>query len=495
MQGPPPPFPIAGQFPIPGAPPFPWPAFPGAPPMPFPVVTPGVQVSNFPPNNPIAAAAAAAADAAQAQKKANMLPMQGNVEKANMDDRLWQNIQDCNFYKSLFEYKTYEEIIEKAEDSAKYINAWGDHAATQKRGSHMIVAAASGAAHLAGMRGWVHQHHQPSPAWCLMYKLHTLRVTKDQVEGMLGHANPCVRCMALVYLRLVLPPIHLWEYFEDHVNDQEELLLTDKPNVRFTKVSEVAVNLLLELKYLDTRFPRIAEAHMRNIRAALAKKGIDAGVSDIGLVSQRVKRDEPPVKKRGGRPDLDDGPDERKRSRPDDDQDDRPRKRSTRPDLDDVPDRSRQRNGDSRYDRERDRDRWDRDRERDRDRARDRENDRERDRDRDWEKRPSDERSRRDDKDKDRRRRESSRERRRSRERDRKKKEVKEAEEDEGSPDSSKRAKPDQLTTTLAKLKSVYGDLSASGGGAAEADAKASGARKNYLGSEKITLGGRAWGQ
>lgn len=49
----------------------------------------------------------------------------------------------------------------------------------------------------------------------------------------------------------------------------------------------MAVNLLLELKFLDTRFPRIAEAHMKTIRAALSKKGIDAGVSDIGLVSQR----------------------------------------------------------------------------------------------------------------------------------------------------------------------------------------------------------------
>jgi len=45
------------------------------------------------------------------------------------------------------------------------------------------------------------------------------------------------------------------------------------------QVSEVATNLLLEMKYLDTRFPRIAEAHMRTLRAQLAKKGIDAGAS------------------------------------------------------------------------------------------------------------------------------------------------------------------------------------------------------------------------
>lgn len=80
--------------------------------------------------------------------------------------------------------------------------------------------------------------------------------------------------------------------------------------------------------------------------------------------------------------------------------------------------------------------------------------------------------SRRDEKDKDRRRREHSRERRRSPDRDPKKKDADE-EEGEGSPDSAARkARPDQLTTTLAKLKSVYGDLSAAGGGAAEADAR-----------------------
>ena len=78
--------------------------------------------------NPIAAAAASAAHAAaEEQKKANLLPLQGNTETANMDDRLYRNIQESHFFKTLcVDCKSFEEVIEKADESIKYINAWGD---------------------------------------------------------------------------------------------------------------------------------------------------------------------------------------------------------------------------------------------------------------------------------------------------------------------------------------------------------------------------------
>ena len=82
-------------------------------------------------SNPVAAAHLAANQAAlaaaEAEKRANLLALHGgNIEKANMDDRLYQNIQESNTFKQLFECRTFEEIIDKGEESIKYINAWGD---------------------------------------------------------------------------------------------------------------------------------------------------------------------------------------------------------------------------------------------------------------------------------------------------------------------------------------------------------------------------------
>eukprot|EP00906_Rhabdomonas_costata_P005768 RCo008573 len=229
-------------------------------------------------------AMAAMAEKAVVVPSAPLLPTQGN-DKANMDERLWQNIQDSNYYKGLFELRTVEDVLERAETSVKYVNAWGDQAATQRRGSHFIVASLSGSAHLSGMRGWVNVHHQPSPAWCIIARLHVLKVTVDQMEHMMNHSSPYIRCIGLIYLRLVLPPKDLWEWFEEHVKDNTELVMTDKPNLRTTTVREVAVGLLTELKFLDTRFPRIAELVMRNIRSNLSKLGVDVGSGDSGQPS------------------------------------------------------------------------------------------------------------------------------------------------------------------------------------------------------------------
>jgi hypothetical protein len=51
------------------------------------------------------------------------------------------------------------------------------------------------------------------------------------------------------------------------------------------------------------------------------------------------------------------------------------------------------------------------------------------------------------------------------------------------------------MISTLAKLKAVYGDTSAGGGAGSGAGSASRSTKKNYLGSEKMTLGGSAWGK
>ena len=77
-------------------------------------------------------------------------------------------------------------------------------------------------------------------------------------------------------------------------------------------MQELAFGLLTELKYLDTRFPRVAEQHMKRIREGLKAKGFEAAGPEIGQAlrdrDRASHRDERSTasKKSSGRRDLDD---------------------------------------------------------------------------------------------------------------------------------------------------------------------------------------------
>ena len=71
---------------------------------------------------------------------------------------------------------------------------------------------------------------------CILFRLHMLRLSKDQVESMLSHDNPFIKCLALIYLRLMLPPAQIWDWFEDMLGVTDELVLTAPPNIRHVKV-------------------------------------------------------------------------------------------------------------------------------------------------------------------------------------------------------------------------------------------------------------------
>eukprot|EP01006_Ploeotia_vitrea_P056863 TRINITY_DN68132_c1_g1_i1.p1 TRINITY_DN68132_c1_g1~~TRINITY_DN68132_c1_g1_i1.p1 ORF type:complete len:625 (-),score=94.98 TRINITY_DN68132_c1_g1_i1:173-2047(-) len=229
----------------------------------------------------------------------------GNQTTANMENQLYQHIQETHFYKhTLTQLTSIPEVIEKAETMVEYINGWGEQAHQQKRGSHLVIASEGGTAHLAGMRGWMAQSHQPSPCWCLLYRLHQLKPNKNDCLSMLQNDNPYIRCMSLIYLRLVLDPKEFWEWFEESLDDEEELVISARPEKK-AKVQEVAHQLLIQLKYLDTRFPRRSPVGMKQVRQNLERKGLSGGDDDVGLVKKEREQNKAAGGARGGRRDLD----------------------------------------------------------------------------------------------------------------------------------------------------------------------------------------------
>lgn len=63
-----------------------------------------------------------------------------------------------------------------------------------------------------------------SSAFCLLYKLYTLRLTRKQVNGLMSHTDsPYIRALGFMYIRYTQPPGDLFDWYEDYLQDEEEV--------------------------------------------------------------------------------------------------------------------------------------------------------------------------------------------------------------------------------------------------------------------------------
>eukprot|EP00761_Pharyngomonas_kirbyi_P004334 gb/GECH01004338.1/.p1 GENE.gb/GECH01004338.1/~~gb/GECH01004338.1/.p1 ORF type:complete len:403 (+),score=72.68 gb/GECH01004338.1/:1-1209(+) len=162
--------------------------------------------------------------ASDIRKEQNKLPFKGNPKTMNIDNFLLRSLQMSDYFKSLYDYKTYHEVLQEIKDSVDTL---------ETRTSNGV-----------------------SPAFCLLYKLHTLKITKKQLNGMLNSKNhPFVKSIGLMFMRYTFPAEKLWDAFEPYLKDQEN----------FTPIkgrNEIAIGyfskmLLQDPKYLNTLMPRI----------------------------------------------------------------------------------------------------------------------------------------------------------------------------------------------------------------------------------------------
>lgn len=63
-----------------------------------------------------------------------------------------------------------------------------------------------------------------STAFCLLYKLYTLRLTRKQINGLMTHTDsPYIRALGFMYLRYTQPPADLYDWYEEYLQDEEEI--------------------------------------------------------------------------------------------------------------------------------------------------------------------------------------------------------------------------------------------------------------------------------
>ncbi|KAL1934080.1 hypothetical protein VTP01DRAFT_6262 [Rhizomucor pusillus] len=168
-------------------------------------------------------------------KQSNKLETWGNESTMNMNAILHQNILASPYFKSLYEKKTFHEVVDEIYYEAPFIKGT-----------------------------------TPSTAFCCLYKFWTQRLTVKQVENLVEHPDsPYLRAIGFLYLRYVLVPAQYWDWFQYYLDDDEEIDLTSGPNPQKSTIGKLCRMLLTEQKFLGTMLPRIPVPIARDLEKKL----------------------------------------------------------------------------------------------------------------------------------------------------------------------------------------------------------------------------------
>lgn len=177
----------------------------------------------------------------------NPLPIWGNEKTMNLNPLILTNIQSSPYFKvNLYELKTYHEVIDEIYYRVDHLEPW-------EKGSRK-TAGQTGMC--GGVRG-VGAGGIVSSAYCLLYKLFTLRLTRKQVNGLIAHSDsPYIRGLGFMYIRYTQDPKELWDWFEAYLDDEEEIDVKAGGGHKIT-IGHMVRQCLVKLEWYSTLFPRI----------------------------------------------------------------------------------------------------------------------------------------------------------------------------------------------------------------------------------------------
>ena len=177
-------------------------------------------------------------------KDSNILQIWGNKDSMNMNSMILTNIQSSTYFKTnLYELKTYHAVVDEIyyrvsfpvksvldRNKPFFPSTWNtnfylclsllkvNHLEPWEKGSrktHGLTGMCGGVRGVGG-GGIV------STAFCLLYKLYTLKLTRKQVIGLMTHADsPYIRGLGFMYVRYTQNPEDLWYWYEEYLDDEE----------------------------------------------------------------------------------------------------------------------------------------------------------------------------------------------------------------------------------------------------------------------------------
>ncbi|CAH1712481.1 unnamed protein product [Aphis gossypii] len=180
-------------------------------------------------------------------RKNNTMPMWGNERTMNLNSLILTNIQSSHYFKvNLYELKTYHEVIDEIYYKVQHLEPW-------EKGSRKT----SGQTGMCGGVRGVGAGGIVSTAFCLLYKLFTLKLTRKQVTGLITHCDsPYIRALGFMYIRYTQPPGDLWDWYESFLDDEEEMDVRAGGGQIMT-IGNILKSFLFKLEWYSTLFPRI----------------------------------------------------------------------------------------------------------------------------------------------------------------------------------------------------------------------------------------------
>uniref|UniRef100_A0A1A7WU37 Pre-mRNA-splicing factor 38B n=1 Tax=Iconisemion striatum TaxID=60296 RepID=A0A1A7WU37_9TELE len=180
-------------------------------------------------------------------KHGNVLPLWGNEKTMNLNPMILTNVLSSPYFKvQLYELKTYHEVVDEIYFKVTHVEPW-------EKGSRK-TAGQTGMC--GGVRG-VGTGGIVSTAFCLLYKLFTLKLTRKQLMGLITHTDsPYIRALGFMYIRYTQPPTDLLEWYDGFMDDEEELDVKAGGGCVMT-VGEMLRSFLTKLEWFSTLFPRI----------------------------------------------------------------------------------------------------------------------------------------------------------------------------------------------------------------------------------------------
>jgi len=176
-----------------------------------------------------------------------------------MEKVLSVNILSSDYFKELFKYKTYHEVVDEIYNQVDHVEPWMT----------------------GNCRG-------PSSAFCLLYKLFTMKLTVKQMHGLLKHQDsPYIRAIGFLYLRYVAEPKTLWSWYEPYIKDGEEF--APGSNGKSTTMGVYVRDLLLGQYYFDSLLPRVPLPILRQVTSHLEKLKLPTKQSGMTGDSNRLE--------------------------------------------------------------------------------------------------------------------------------------------------------------------------------------------------------------
>jgi len=119
------------------------------------------------------------------------------------------------------------------------------------------------------IRGSTSLDTSPSPFFCSVFRMLTLKLTEGQLQGLLNNRSRWVRCAGFLYVRLGVHFDRYWELLSDALMDPEEFVpFPDRGGERMSE-GQFVEQLLTKEKYCDFSLPRLAAAQRRVLNERL----------------------------------------------------------------------------------------------------------------------------------------------------------------------------------------------------------------------------------